>query len=289
MTAAGPVGAAALADAREHCAALVREHARDQWLAALYAAPGARDALVALAAFDHEIRQARRRARDPNLAALRLAWWRGVVSGERPAEAAGNPTALALLSAVEGFSLPCDELEAMLDARIEEMLPEENFDLAAFAAFADGSEGARLRLAARICGDDRADASEAAAPAGLALAMTRMLAALPAQAGSAPTLFPVDVAQRHGAAMRDFDARRATEGVVAACAAARALARDKLGDAERRLAEAPRAILPAFVPLGALALDLGRLERNAAKPFDPPPDASPLRRQWAIWRWAQRR
>ncbi len=290
MTPAGPVGAAALAEARKYCAALVREHARDQWLGALYAPPDARDALFALAAFDHEIRQARLRARDPNFAALRLAWWRGVVRGEREGEAAGNPTALALIAAVDAFSLPRDEFEAMLDARLDEVFPAETFDFTAFAAFAAGSEGARLRLAGRVCGGGRdLDAGGAHAPAGLALALTRMLAALPAKAGSAPTLFPGELAQRHGATMRDFDARRASEGVVAACAEARSLARGKLEEAERRLAASRQAILPAFVPLGAVRLDLDRLERNATKPFDPPAEASPLHRQWAIWRWARRR
>ena len=290
MTSAGPLGAAAMAEARKHCAAFVRENARDQWLGALYAPPGRLDALLALAAFDHEIRQARMRARDPNLAALRLAWWRDVVQGERESEAAGNPTALALMSAVEAFSLPRSGLEAMLDARLEELVPSEGFGLDAFAAFANGSDVARLRLAARICGGGRdLDAADACAPAGLALALTRMLAALPAKAGSAPTLFPVDIALRHGAALRDFEARRVNDGVVAACAEARALARESVREAERRLAASPPAILPAFVPLGAVGLDLERIERGAARPFDPSAETSPLRRQWAIWRWARRR
>ncbi|HZZ62424.1 MAG TPA: squalene/phytoene synthase family protein [Roseiarcus sp.] len=289
MTPAGPLGVAALAEARTHCAAFVRENARDQWLGALYAPPERRDALLALAAFDSEIRLPQLRTRDPNLAALRLAWWRGVVQGERDSEAAGNPTALALMSAVEAFSLPRAGLEAMLDARLEELVPSEGFDLAAFTAFAAGSDGARLRLAARICGGGRdPDAADAAAPAGLALALTRMLLALPAKAGSAPTLFPVDVALRHGATTRDLEARLENEPVVTACAEARALARDAAEEAERRLEASPPAILPAFVPLGAVGLDLEQLERGGARPFDPTAEASPLRRQWAIWRWARR-
>ena len=287
MTPAGPVGAAALAEARKHCGALAREYARDQWLGALYAEPAARDGLLALAAFDHEIRQARRRARDSNLAALRLAWWRGVVDGERMAEAAGNPTAVALLSAIDVYSLPRVEFEGMLDARLEEIDPPDGFDLAAFENYAGGSEGARLRLAARICaGGAHIDAAEAHAPAGLALAFARMLAELPVKAGSAPTLFPSDLAKRSGAAMDDFDARRASAGIAAACAEARTLARESLHEAERRLARSPLPILPAFVPLGALALDLDRLRPE--RPFDPPAEASALRRQWAIWRWARR-
>jgi phytoene synthase len=78
-------------------------------------------------------------------------------------------------------------------------------------------------------------------------------------------------------------------GVVAACAELRALAREELAEAERRLKSAAPAILPAFVPLAPLRLDLDRLDRNHACPFDAVDEVSPLRRQWAIWRWAQAR
>ena len=72
-----------LADAYEHCAALARAYSRDQWLGALYASANVRGALFALASFDYEIRHALKRARDPHLAAMRLAWWRAVIAGER--------------------------------------------------------------------------------------------------------------------------------------------------------------------------------------------------------------
>ena len=110
----------------------------------------ARGALFALASFDYEIRQALKRARDPNLTAMRLAWWREAIAGERRAEAAGNPVALALRAAIDDYALPLAWLEAMLDARLQAIAPQEDFNLAAFRAFADESEGARLRLASRI-------------------------------------------------------------------------------------------------------------------------------------------
>jgi phytoene synthase len=284
-----PPGDAALGEANRYCAALARVQSRDQWLGALYAPPGPRDALFAAAAFDHEIRQALARARDPNLAAMRLAWWRGIIAGERRDEAAGSPVALALSAAIEAYSLPRAMFEAMLDARLQEIAPQDDFNLAAFRAFADDSEGARLRLASLIAaGGVELDEAHAHAPAGMALALTRILGQLPFKAGSAPTLIPADVAGRHGVSGADFNARRASAGVIAACADLRGIARDELAEAERRLKGSSLAILPAFVPLGPLRLDLDRLERNAARPFDPPQEVSPLRRQWAIWRWARR-
>ncbi|HWY81930.1 MAG TPA: squalene/phytoene synthase family protein [Roseiarcus sp.] len=290
MTARPPPGADPLADATEHCAALAREHARDQWLGALYAGANARGALFALASFDYEIRQALRRARDPNLTAMRLAWWREAIAGERRAEAAGNPVALALRAAIDDYALPLAWLEAMLDARLQAIAPQEDFNLAAFRAFADESEGARLRLASRIAaGAQDLDPADAHAPAGMALALTRLLKELPFKAGSAPTLIPADVAARHGVSVEDLDARRGGTGVIAACNELRGLARDELAEAERRLRSSSAAILPAFIPLAPLWLDLDRLDRNADRAFDDLGEVSPLRRQWAIWRWARTR
>ena len=290
MTERPPPGADPLADATEHCAALARAHARDQWLGGLYASASARGALFALASFDYEIRQALKRARDPNLTAMRLAWWREAIAGERRAEAAGNPVALALRAAIDDYALPLGWLEAMLDARLQEIAPQEDFNLIAFRAFADESEGARLRLAARIAAEGRdLDPADAQAPAGMALALTRLLKELPFKAGSAPTLIPTDVAARHDVSVEDFDARRVSPGVLAACTELRGLARDELAEAERRLRSSSPAILPAFIPLAPLWLDLDRLDRNADRPFDDLSEVSPLRRQWAIWRSARKR
>ncbi len=290
MTARPPLGADPLGDATEHCAALARAHARDQWLGALYASADARGALFALASFDYEVRQAPKRARDPNLAAMRLAWWREAISGERQSEAAGNPVALALHAAIDAYGLPQASLEAMLDAPLQEIAPQDDFNLTAFRAFADESEGARLRLASRIAaGGEDLDPVDAHAPAGMALALTRLLKELPFKAGSAPTLVPTDVAGRHGISGADFDARRVSPGVVGACAELRGSARDELAEAERRLKSSSPAILPAFIPLAPLRLDLDRLDRNADRPFDDVGEVSPLRRQWAIWRWSRTR
>ena len=236
MTTRRPPGAGPLADAYEHCAALARAQARDQWLGALYASANARGALFALASFDYETRHALRRARDPNLTAMRLAWWREAISGERQAEVAGNPVALALRAAIDAYALPQAWLQAMLDARLQEIAPQEDFNHVAFRAFADESEGARLRLASRIAaGGQDLDPSDAHAPAGMALALTRLLKDVPFKAGSAPTLIPSDVAARHGTSAADFDACRFSSGVIAACAELRDLARDELAEAERRL------------------------------------------------------
>jgi phytoene synthase len=269
VTSRAPPGGDPLADAVEHCAQLARAHARDQWLGALYANATVRGALFALASFDYETRHAFKRARDPSLAAIRLAWWREVVTGERRDEAAGNPVALAISAAIEAYTLPQAWLEAMVDARLQEIAPQDDLNLVAVRAFADESEGARLRLASRIVAEGQdLDMADAHAPAGMALALTRTLKELPFKAGSAPTFIPADVIARHGVSVTDFDARRPDPGVIAACAELRKLARDELFQAERRLRASHPTTLPAFIPLAPLRLELDQLDRGGNRPFD---------------------
>ena len=179
----------------------------------------------------------------------------------------------------------------MLDARLTEIAPPDPFTLADFERYAARQRG---RAAARSPPASRQAAmtstrAGARDPAGLALALVRMLAALPAQAGAGRRSFPSTsssgTARRGGTSTADAREPGRASRPAGTCAR---LARDRLAEAERRLKASPPAILPAFVPLGALRLDLDRLERNAARPFDPPAEASALRRQWAIWRWTRR-
>ena len=88
-------------DAFAHCAELVRTADRDRYLAALFAPAERRDALFALYAFNVEIGRVREVAREALPGEIRLQWWSDVLSGERDGEAAANPIAAALLSAIE--------------------------------------------------------------------------------------------------------------------------------------------------------------------------------------------
>ena len=123
----------------------------------------------------------------------------------------------------------------------------------------------------------------------MALALTRLLKELPFKAGSAPTLIPTDVAARHGVSVEDFDARRASPGVIAACAELRGLARDELAEAERRLkSSALRSCRPSFRSRPCGSISTGSTAMRTARSMTVS-EVSPLRRQWAIWRWARKR
>jgi phytoene synthase len=290
MSAPAPGEAGRARDLAVHCETLARQYARDEWLAALFAPEAARPGLHALSAFEHELRGIAARARDPHAAALRLAWWRESMLGERDEEASGSPVASAIIAAAKTYALPRAWLEEMTDAALQAAAGEDIADINAFRAYAGRGESARIRLAARIAALGReVETAGAEEPAGLALGVVRTLLDLPRAVEAATLLIPRDILAKRQAKPEDIRARRATPGVVAALRDLRGMAGEALVEAEKRLAGASPAVLPAFAPLGPLRLDLARLKRAADHPFDPPRAVAPWRRQWAIWRWTRRR
>ncbi len=163
----------AQAEAAAFCAAEAKRFAYDDYIASLFARPAARPGLQALAAFAETTRLAALGAREKMAGAIRVAWWREALRGEREGEAAANPVACILRGAVRDLPGASVEIEAMLDARLIELGGEPFGDDLAVAAYADRAEGARLRLIALMLGAP-ADALAARA-VGLARVEVRWL------------------------------------------------------------------------------------------------------------------
>ena len=141
-------------DAFAHCAELVRTADRDRYLAALFAPAERRDALFALYAFNVEIGRVREVAREALPGEIRLQWWSEVLSGERDGEAAANPIAAALLSAIERHGLPTSSLLDLIEARRFDLYDEPMAAIADLEAYAKRTSSAVIALAAQILGID---------------------------------------------------------------------------------------------------------------------------------------
>ncbi|MGD9883118.1 MAG: squalene/phytoene synthase family protein [Reyranella sp.] len=100
----------------------VRAADRERFLGALFAPEPARSDLLALLAFDHELARTRTVTREPMLARIRLQWWREAVA---EAAAAGTPRAQPIVESlsetVRRHRLVPERLEALIDAREEEI------------------------------------------------------------------------------------------------------------------------------------------------------------------------
>ncbi|SFI25585.1 phytoene/squalene synthase family protein [Albimonas pacifica] len=171
------------------CESLVRDNDRDRWATARLAPPPASARLFALYAFNLEVARIPSVVSEPMLGEIRLQWWRDALAeihdGAVPRR---HEVVEPLAEAISAAALPRDLFEALLDARSYDAHGPAIGDRALFDAYVDGTAGALMRLAARICAggamsepDDRA--ARLAGWAGGAAALIRALPALYARGG----------------------------------------------------------------------------------------------------------
>jgi 15-cis-phytoene synthase len=268
-------------DAVSYCAELVRNADRDRFIATLFAPKRNRDALYALYAFNVEVAHVRDRAREAAPGEIRLQWWREVLQGERHGEAMANPVAASLLNTIERHRLPVNAMLAVLDARRFDLYDEPMRTIAELEDYALVTASALIAMAAQILG---ADAAAAARPAGIAYALTELLAALPGHAVRRQLYLPLELLDHHGAHAADVFACRSSPALNQAAADLRRLARDHLATAASNLRALPQQALPAFLPIAPVRRSLDRLDRSD---IFLPKALSPWRRQWLIWRAAR--
>jgi len=278
----------ALRGAYAHCEALAREGERDRWLSALFAGEAARPHFHALAAFDHEIARIRIVAREPLAGEMRLAWWREAIGGERDGEARAHPVGAALMDTIEAFALPRQAFENLLLARTFDLYDDPMPTWRDLEGYCGETTSILFQCAALILGEGRdLGAAEASGHAGVAAGVTNVLRRFAETSARGQVYLPIEVLARHDVSADDVRARRDSAGLRAVLAELAGKARRHLEEAEATLAALPKSVIPAYVPLGALRLDLARLERRRGSPFEPFAAPAAWRRQWALWRWAR--
>jgi phytoene synthase len=274
----------------EHCAALVREADRDRYLAALFAPAAARDALMALYAFNVEISRVRDGAREPMPGEIRLQWWREVLSGDRGGEAASHPVAAALMASIERHSIGPDRLSAIVDAHTFDLYDEPMATLDDLDNYAVMTQSALIDIAATILAGGGFETMMLIRQAGIAMAVTAVLTGLGHHAARRQMFVPLEVMDRHGADREELFAGKVSDPLKSALAELRRHGRRQLIAARTEMDQAPAAavtpILPALLPLALVGPTLRPMERRGYEPFDVQP-VSPLRRQWLIWRAAR--
>lgn len=260
----------------------VRTTDRDRYVATLFAPPNRRDALIALHAFDLELARIPRLARQQIAGEIRLQWWREAVDGSNEHEAQANPVAAALMETIADRGLPREPLHAMIDARGRELLPEVFADAREMLGWCDGVWGSQLECACRIL-----DAGEARAAAGhltdaaRAIGITQLLMTFAARAARGQSIVPQAVLASHGARAADVTAGRPHDGVNAALAELRAMAKAHLDAAPAQLGKLPQRIRPALVLLSLVAPRLDWLSRRDAYISG---DVASWRKLWRMWR-----
>jgi phytoene synthase len=274
-------------DAFAYCENLLRAGDKDRWLASLFAPADRRPHLHALYAFNLEIARVRELAHEAMAGEIRLQWWREVLAGTRPGEAAANPVAAALMETVARHDLPLQTFLDLIEARAFDLYNDPMPSLDAFAAYGRHTASGLIALAARVLDRDH-DVSEATGPAGIAYATTGLLRAFALHASRGQIYLPADLLARHGADLSDILAGRTTDALRAALAELRGFAREHFDLFAARRRALPRAVAPAFLPVALVPAYLARMERRDYDPFTTPVEVPQWRRQWLLWRAARR-
>ncbi|MBZ0210649.1 MAG: squalene/phytoene synthase family protein [Hyphomicrobium sp.] len=265
---------AKLRDEEAAVRAAARDLDYDRYLAALLAPQSARNALMAIAAFHGEIARIPVTVREPVMVEIRLQWWREALADRSAQEATGAPLADWLRRAIAAGLLPEQELASIIDAYAQLLHPGALHDAGAVDAFADASQGAAFRLAARPLGNAETPASAALiAAAARAYGRVQLLRALP------PLLSKGRNPLSDGATV-DWDA---TLGPLLADT------RACLTQARRSMALAP-ATMPAVLPAALVEPYLAALEGLGPNIACEQATISPLSRVWRILqaRWRGR-
>ena len=269
-------------DAFAYCTELVRTADRDRYLATLFAPSERRGALCALYAFDGELARVRELAREPLPGEIRLQWWNDVLRGERDGEAAANPVASALVQTIARHGVNTAALLRVIEARRADLYDEPMRTTAELEEYVRTTSSVLFALATKILSG--ADVHEAADPAGIAYGIALLLRAFPLHAARGQLYVPADLLAQHGVQTSDVFGGRSSDGLNAALADMRDLARRHLALAHAQLPELPQQVLSAFLPVALVGPTLRRLDRCGAFSLV---EISPWRRQWLIWRAAR--
>jgi phytoene synthase len=249
-----------------HCAAVVREHDPDRYLATLFAPAEAREALFALYAFDHEISRVRRLVNEPVAGLVRLQWWRealDAIAADRPP---AHPVVLTLHARWDCFAPLRPRLEAALGAREQELTGEPPADLVALERLLAASAGEVTLAALDLLGSAAEPATTAAGHVGLALGLVRLLQGLPGDLRRGRAPLPRTLLARHRIDPECLDPT-AAEALRPAVAELMAQAREHLRQARGRRHAIPRRAFAALLPAPLLDAYLRRLARARCDPL----------------------
>lgn len=251
----------------------LRRHDPDRFLTTLFAPAEARETLITLFAFNHELARAREVTSQSLLALIRLQWWREVVEGEaKPGEistplfdliAAGAVTRETLLGMI-------DAREAEVDGRFETVQAWREWLLAGAGGLSVAAgQALGVRDTAILHGLRLRGAAYGAA------GLLRSRFAL-ARQGFAP--WPVDLLQAEGMIPEDAAARPMDAALIPVLSALKTEALVWL-KAARLAPPPPRAARAAALPAVLAARDLKR-------PFDQAPGPRGFGDRFAVTRAA---
>lgn len=262
--------------------------------AALTAPQDKRQALMALYAFHVTIRRIATQVSSPEMGEIRLQWWRDVILDTQSSFESGcglaniGPLAGALKQIQKQYQLPCDQLEAIVDAHAFDLASSPMPDEESYDIYSKSTTGMRLALASRILNDGQSTDRLAGlfVTAGKAISLTEHLRVWPQTTKAKQLFLPLDAFQEHGLSAHDLYALehpdQSAEAIIALCHKAASLHEEAMAGLKKLKAKNNAHLAPAFLALAPVPMILKMRQK---RPHDPI-EISNWRSYWHIWRMA---
>jgi phytoene synthase len=271
------------------CAALVRAHDPDRYVACLFAPRALQGPLFALYAFSLEIARVRERVSEPMPGEIRHQWWREILSCGGARDGADHPVALALKATLRRYNLPPEPLLSLIEARSFDLYDDPMPTWLDLEGYCGETSSALIRLACLILSDgEECGSADLCGHGGVAYAIAGLLRAFPVHARRGQCYVPHELLIACGVSLETIFEGRDDEALRAALAAMRLRAREHLALLRAHVRELAPAIRPAFFPVALVEPYLDRMERAEYQPFATRVEMSPLARLGLIARAAFR-
>lgn len=272
----------------EYCQQKTARSGTSFYYSFLFLPPDRRRAITALYAFCREVDDVVDEVADPDVARVKLAWWRREI-GATFAGTPQHPVALALQPVVAAYRLPEEHFQTVIDGMAMDLERSRYLDFAELERYCHCVAGVVGLLSAEIFGYANPATRQYARDLGIAFQLTNIIRDVGEDARRGRIYLPQDELARHGVAAASLLRRQGGNGLVALMTEQVARARrwyaralDMLPPEDRR-AQRPGLVMAAIY--GAL---LDEIERDGFRVLDRRIALTPLRKLWIAWKTARR-
>lgn len=268
-----------------YCVTLVKDGARDLYLADLLLPDQIRNDIAAIHAFHVEITNIALSLGEPMAGQIRIQWWIDVLQGERASEAGGNPLSRCLLDVIGRHKLPVTDFVAKLEAHVFDLYQDPMGDRTMFEGYCGETRSCLFQWAALIAGTaPGSKLADASGHGGVATGCVSILENIGLHHSRGQCFVPSDLLAAVGLSVNEYLATPASthEQVILTLVD---LAVEHELSALKAVNELGPQVRPVFKPLALVPLYLQRLKKAPLAAFKRREPVSQWRSQWALLRF----
>jgi 15-cis-phytoene synthase len=268
----------------EYCQKKAADSGSSFYYSFLFLPPLRRRAITALYAFCREVDDVVDECPDPQLAAIKLAWWRQELA-KLYAGAPEHPVTQALLPVLGEFNLPQEQLLEIIDGMAMDLEQTRYLDFKALSLYCYRVASVVGLLAAEIFGSQDRQTQKYAHDLGMAFQLTNIIRDVGEDARRGRVYLPIDELQRFEVPVADILNARQTDNF-------RRLMEFQIERAEQYYAQAMAALpaidrkaqRPGLVMAAIYRTLLDEIKRDGCQVLVQRTSLTPLRKLWIAWR-----